>query len=69
MRWKITGQAAGHKTENESVKESTCGRCGGSAIDPEDSRTGSYGEYYDEPPALEPCRDCVKPDEDEQTKG
>lgn len=40
---------------------SECIRCGGTAIDPEDSFTGSHGDDYVEPPVLEPCRDCVAP--------
>lgn len=63
-RIRIGGRAAGHKTETEPVEEAICARCGGSAIDPEDSHPGAYGGYYEEPPALEPCRECVKPEQE-----
>ncbi len=40
--------------------ETDCARCGGSAVDPEDSHSGTYLEgVYLEPPAEEPCRSCV----------
>jgi len=38
-----------------------CARCRGSAIDPEDSYPGSISPGEEEPPALEPCRDCQFP--------
>ena len=38
-----------------------CARCRGSAIDPEDSYPGSITPGEEEPPALEPCRDCQFP--------